>query len=140
MPTGCMYFTNRWMSYVRWLKDGSKSATSDEQVYVLADTDGNIDRHMLRGKVTTPLFAHGGASSWHGWDAAAIVLIGKHYCIFLVLVGLGMGMSITIVWKLVRRNNNAERQSPFARSRGSGSHGSIEKLDDEEKLLFGKDG
>ncbi|RMY36318.1 hypothetical protein D0866_04006 [Hortaea werneckii] len=137
LSTGCMYFTNRWMTYVRWLKDGSKPTTSDEQVYILADTDGNIDHHMLRGKVTTPLFAHEGASSWHGWDAAAIVLIGKHYCLFLALVGLGMAMSIAVVWKLIRRNKMAERQSPAARSRGS--RGSIEKLDDEEKLLFGKD-
>ncbi|KAI7336931.1 hypothetical protein KC315_g2567 [Hortaea werneckii] len=138
LSTGCMYFTNRWMTYVQWLNDGSKPSMSDEQVYILADTDGNIDHHMLRGKVTTPLFAHGGASSWHGWDAAAIVLIGKHYCLFLALVGLGIAMSIAIVWKLMRRNNSAERQSPSARSRGS--RGSIEKLDDEEKLLFGKDG
>ncbi|KAL3957254.1 hypothetical protein ACCO45_007832 [Purpureocillium lilacinum] len=75
LSTGCMFFSNRWMSFVRMLASTS-----------LADATGDMAAHMLRGKVTTPLFAHGGASSWHSWDAALIILIGKHYIIFGALI------------------------------------------------------
>ncbi|KAH0250514.1 hypothetical protein KCV00_g7, partial [Aureobasidium melanogenum] len=30
------------------------------------------------------LFIHGGSSSWHGWDAAVILLIGQHYILFCI--------------------------------------------------------
>ena len=137
LSTGCMYFTNRWMAYVR--ESASKPSVPDEdRVYVLADPAGQMEPHMLRGKVTTPLFAHGGASSWHGWDAAAIVLIGKHYGCFLALMGAGALFSIALLWKLTRRVPGGERRSPFLRPHRS--RASIDKIEDEEKLLFGKDG
>ncbi|EMC95943.1 glycosyltransferase family 32 protein, partial [Baudoinia panamericana UAMH 10762] len=77
LTTGCMYLSNIWMEYVRNLlaSDGAE----EDRVYILADQHGAPEPHMLRGKVKTPLFEHGGASSWHDWDAAAVVLIGTHY-------------------------------------------------------------
>lgn len=80
LSTGCMYYTNRWMDYVRELLWGGVQ----DPVYILATEDGDIYPHMLRGKITTPLFSHGGASSWHGWDAALLLTIGNHYMLFMV--------------------------------------------------------
>ncbi|KAK0385955.1 hypothetical protein NLU13_7130 [Sarocladium strictum] len=79
LSTGCMYFSNRWMDYARDLLAGSGL----DRVYILANEEGDMAPHMLRGKITTPIFTHGGASSWHGWDAAMLLLIGNHYMIFL---------------------------------------------------------
>jgi hypothetical protein len=88
-----MFFTNVWMAYVResaaQVGYDSEGKAGDDRVQVLADDDGHLEIHMLRGRVVTPLFEHGGASSWHGWDAAAIVLVGDHYGYFLVLGILG---------------------------------------------------
>ncbi|KAK3058298.1 hypothetical protein LTR09_001376 [Extremus antarcticus] len=91
LSTGCMFFSNRWMSYVRSL---SAHSGDEERVFILADQTGDIEPHMLRGKVTTPLFTHGGASSWHGWDAAAIVMIGKHYYYFAAFLGCVFSLAV----------------------------------------------
>ncbi|GAB7345785.1 hypothetical protein MBLNU457_4051t1 [Dothideomycetes sp. NU457] len=79
LSTGCMFFSNRWMAHVRALQAKKDEMSPNDQVFIISDETGNMDPHMLRGKVTTPLFTHHGASSWHSWDAAVIVLIGKHY-------------------------------------------------------------
>ena len=104
LSTGCMFFSNHWISYVRSSvhHPGGKTP-SEDMVYVLADKVGNMDSHMLRGAATTPLFKHGGASSWHGWDAGAIVLIGKHYGFFLGLLGLGAVFTLALIWRLSTR-------------------------------------
>ncbi|KAF2093170.1 hypothetical protein NA57DRAFT_9908, partial [Rhizodiscina lignyota] len=81
LSTGCMFFSNRWMNYARSLAR-TQPVPMEDRIYILADQEGNMDPHMLRGAVTTPLFSHAGASSLHGWDAAAIVLLGKHYGYF----------------------------------------------------------
>jgi len=47
LSTGCMFFSNRWMSYVR--------TQQDERLSILADERGDMAPHMLRGVVTTPL-------------------------------------------------------------------------------------
>lgn len=108
LSTGCMFFSNMWMSYTR---SGLIADDPSNAVYILADETGAIEPHMLRGVVTTPLFKHGGASSWHGWDAAAIVLIGKYY--FYIAVG-GLLMSVLIgwgIWRLSGRRNRRRRSS-----------------------------
>jgi inositol phosphorylceramide mannosyltransferase catalytic subunit len=120
LSTGCMFFSNRWMSYVRSLT-GSHGKEAD-QVYILADGSGNMDPHMLRGAVTTPLFKHGGASSWHGWDAAAIVLIGKHYIYFLCMIAVGAVCASVLVWRLTRRSRRRRSLSPLRRSMDKSSH------------------
>lgn len=139
LSTGCMYFSNVWMSYAlrlerEWQNPGVRK---EDRVYILADEDGNMDPHMLKGKITTPLFAHGGASSWHDWDAAMIVMIGKHYGYFAFALGSLVGMIVLAGWKLARRNRPRRKSSwRGAISRLSLDRRSIEKhhlLQDEEQ-------
>ncbi|KAL1586109.1 hypothetical protein WHR41_04746 [Cladosporium halotolerans] len=68
LSTGCMFFSNAWMAYMR-RRDG---LDSQDRVFVLADERGRLGAHLLRGRTVTPLFEHGGASSWHSWDADLI--------------------------------------------------------------------
>ncbi|KAH6608345.1 glycosyltransferase family 32 [Trichoderma cornu-damae] len=82
LSTGCMFYSNQWMEYVRDVLRGRQS----RKVYILSDEHGDMASHMLRGKVTTPIFVHGGASSWHGWDAALFLAIGEHYSFYLGLL------------------------------------------------------
>ncbi|KAF1820650.1 glycosyltransferase family 32 protein [Dissoconium aciculare CBS 342.82] len=104
LSTGCMFFTNAWMAYLREKKarsgHDSISRAHEDRVQVLADHDGWLESHMLRGRVVTPLFEHGGASSWHSWDAAAIVLIGKHYGYFAFLGILGCFSGFAFILRL----------------------------------------
>ncbi|KAH0490912.1 hypothetical protein TgHK011_002359 [Trichoderma gracile] len=79
LSTGCMFYSNQWMAYVRDVLAGRQTS----KVYILSDEHGDMAPHMLRGKVTTPIFVHGGASSWHGWDAALFLTIGEHYTFYL---------------------------------------------------------
>ncbi|KAK4540336.1 hypothetical protein LTR36_009293 [Oleoguttula mirabilis] len=133
LSTGCMFFTNRWMDYARDLQGRIGVVAEEDKVYTLADRYGNTEPHMLRGKATTPLFTHGGASSWHSWDAAVIVLIGEHYGYFLMLVGAGLVALVCLMWKLRSRSNGGEGWSSHAHARRS-----MEKRDDEERMLAGK--
>ena len=108
LSTGCMFFSNMWMSYTR---SGVMDESPSNMVYILADEDGAIEPHMLRGVVTTPLFKHGGASSWHGWDAAAIVMIGKYYS-YIMMGSVGMMVLCGwVVWRLSGRRNRRRRSS-----------------------------
>lgn len=93
LSTGCMFFSNRWMEYMRATRNGKMPVSEAETAYILADENGDMNSHMLRGVITTPLFHHAGASSWHQWDAAIIVLIGKYYGRFL----FGLAMLITVI-------------------------------------------
>ena len=108
LSTGCMYFSNMWMSHARSI---DQSKEPNDKLYILASEDGDINSHMLRGVVTTPLFKHGGASSWHGWDAAAIVLIGKYYPIILQGCLVMSLLSIYLVWRCVGQRNRRRRSS-----------------------------
>lgn len=104
LSTGCMYFTNRWMDYVRELLGDSGS----DRVYILANEEGDMAPHMLRGKITTPLFTHGGASSWHGWDAAMLLVIGNHYMLFLCgAVVLISGLTACVFYRCVNGRKRA---------------------------------
>lgn len=93
LSTGCMFISNAWMEYM---------AHNDEhkwenKVFILADQAGKLEGHMLRGKITTPLFEHGGASSWHGWDSQVILLIGQHYTFLLVICSAAVVFWIGII-------------------------------------------
>ena len=114
LSTGCMYFSNRWMSYLRTSPSAGTNET--DMVRVLADQNGNMDPHMLRGVITTPLFHHGGASSWHGWDAAAIVLIGKHYIYFLLLLSMIVACTAIFISRTVAHRRFRRSRSPVRRS------------------------
>ncbi|KAK5124449.1 hypothetical protein LTR85_001666 [Meristemomyces frigidus] len=135
LSTGCMFFTNRWMDYVRDLRGKIGSVAEEDKVYTLADQYGDMEPHFLRGKATTALFYHGGASSWHSWDAAVIVLIRKHYGYFLMLIGVGLLAFVALVWRLTTQSHRGEGWPPRAHERRS-----MEKRDDEERLLVSKDG
>ena len=135
LSTGCMFFSNRWMSYVRSLSAaGEIQMTDDGSVYILADTNGGIDAHMLRGKIVTPLFEHGGASSWHGWDAAAIVMIGKYYRAFAIMLAIVLVVVVVMIWRFAVLRP-VRRRSWHALLRGS-----MDKTDDREAIVGWKEG
>ncbi|UNI18621.1 hypothetical protein JDV02_004876 [Purpureocillium takamizusanense] len=123
LSTGCMFFSNRWMSFVRRLyhrqqrqrgEDGNDDVDEAQRVYILADATGDMAAHMLRGKVTTPLFAHGGASSWHSWDAALIIMIGKHYVVFGAFIAvLVSAVAASVACVCARRQGRFRRKSGF---------------------------
>lgn len=93
LSTGCVFFSNRWMAYVSRSEGYS---ADDDRVYMLTDANGKLEPHMLRGIVATPLFVHGGASSWHQWDARLIIGIGAHYriCTWLVVLAVLMACAL----------------------------------------------
>jgi len=97
-----MFFSNRWMSHVRALRAQKDEVSYDDRVFIIADESGDMDGHMLRGKVTTPLFTHHGASSWHSWDAAVIVQIGKHYILIPMVFMFGLICLILSISKCMR--------------------------------------
>ncbi|KAK5168927.1 uncharacterized protein LTR77_006236 [Saxophila tyrrhenica] len=131
LSTGCMFFSNRWMSYARSLSASSPDA---DRQFILADEDGDIESHMLRGAITTPLFTHGGASSWHGWDAAAIVMIGKHYYYALALGGCGLLFATFGIWRCIFSRARGERRWQALKRL------SMDKSDDREALAGLKEG
>lgn len=47
-----------------------------QHLKILGGTPSKPNLHALNGNVTTPLFHHLGASSWHSFDAFLIVSIG----------------------------------------------------------------
>ena len=112
-----MFLSNRWMIYARRLSKVEGSVPNADNIYVLADEEGKLGPHMLRGAVTTPLFRHGGASSWHEWDAAAIVLIGKHYCYFISMIVLGALFAIVMMWRWSAGSNGTMRAQAHATAR-----------------------
>lgn len=114
LSTGCMFLSSRWMAYGRSLSKSEVSVSDVDKIYVLANEEGKLGPHMLRGAVTTPLFRHGGASSWHEWDAAAVVLIGRHYCYFISMIVLGALFAIAMMWRWSERPNGAMRAKPHA--------------------------
>jgi hypothetical protein len=73
-----------------------KHKLKEDKLYVLADKDNNTASHMLRGNVTTPLFHHGGESSWHGKDAKFIFWMDKHWK--WVLAGLLVFFFVSVVF------------------------------------------
>jgi mannosyltransferase OCH1-like enzyme len=107
LSTGCMYFSNMWMSYAR----NNTGINPSDNLYILANEQGGIESHMLRGIVTTPLFKHGGASSWHGWDAAMIVLIGKYYTVILQGCLALCLFTVWAVWRFAGGRNRRRRSS-----------------------------
>lgn len=112
LSTGCMFFSNAWMAYMR-LKRTNSWALDD--VYVLADKNGNVSSEMLRGNTTTTLFHHGGASSWHSWDAKFIFFMEKHGA--GLLGGLG-GLVVLIVCIVVAVRKREGLRALFENTKG----------------------
>jgi hypothetical protein len=55
------------------------------ELKILAGPKENPRLHSLNGPVSTPIFNHLGSSSWHSYDAAMIVSLGKHHGLLLPL-------------------------------------------------------
>lgn len=113
LSTGCMFFSNCWISYARYFTKQLKRGLAnpkENRIYVLADENGGLDTHMLRGAVTTPLFKHGGASTWHSWDAAIILFLGKHYRYAIMTIALLSAIILVFVgWRLLRKFSRKRR-------------------------------
>ncbi|KAH6635951.1 glycosyltransferase family 32 protein [Chaetomium tenue] len=58
------------------------------ELKVLAGPKENPNMHNLNGRVSTPILNHFGSSSWHSYDAAIIVLLGKTHGWALPVVGV----------------------------------------------------
>lgn len=82
LSTGCMFISAMVMRFER------------PDMRVLAGA-----HHMLRGAVVTPLFAHGGDSSWHRWDAVVFLMIGR---LFSTVVMAGLAFTCLVVVCYVR--------------------------------------
>lgn len=154
LSTGCGFFGSRWVSYVlktERQEAAGLSSKKEDRVYILADENGDMGPQMLRGKIVTPLFEHGGASSWHGWDAAMIVLIGKHYAWFAAGLFVVGTLLVLGLWRLARRSKRSKRNQHGRSSSWRAITGAISRLslerrstdkhrdeDEEERLM--KDG
>lgn len=74
------------------------------ELKILAGTPGNFKMHSLNGQVSTPIFNHLGSSSWHSYDAAMIVSLGKYKDWKLPVVGLGgVGVAFFVIKRIKRR-------------------------------------
>ncbi|CAK3939580.1 Hypothetical predicted protein [Lecanosticta acicola] len=135
LSTGCMYFSNVWMAYnlatFSRRANRGREIRKEDKLYILADEQGGMEAHMLRGKTVSPLFEHGGASSWHGWDAAMIVFIGKHYGLVLMALSAFVTVLGFVVWRFTSRRHTPRKRRAgwvaafrrFSLDRRSGEHG-----------------
>ena len=86
------------------------------QLRILSGTDENPNLHALNGDVTTPLFHHLGASSWHSFDAFLIVSIGKLGSKLLwIFAGVGALILVGFLAALVQLRSAKGSRSPFRR-------------------------
>ena len=70
---------------------------------VLAGPKENLNLHSLNGDVVTPLFHHLGSSSWHSFDGALVVLLGKPETQMRILfMGIIIGVAVVFRRRLCR--------------------------------------
>jgi len=82
--------------------------TNRPDLKILAGPKSNPNMHRLNGPVSTPIFDHLGSSSWHSYDAAMIVNLGKSgskWRIPLLLVG-GSVITFVIMRRIKRRRGS----------------------------------
>ena len=61
--------------------------------------------HNLNGDVVTPLFHHLGSSSWHSFDGALVVLLGKPETQMRILfIGIIIGVAVLVFKRRSRRD------------------------------------
>lgn len=117
-----MFISNAYVAYM------SAVMPAEDRLWILGDEQGRLEPHMLRGAVKTDLFRHDGASSWHGWDAAGIVTIGKYW---KAVALLGLPSLVCLSWLacvLIMRRKSTGRTRASSKRR----------MSDEERML--KDG
>ncbi|KAK3368761.1 glycosyltransferase family 32 protein [Podospora didyma] len=74
------------------------------ELKILAGPKDNFKLHSLNGPVSTPIFNHLGSSSWHSYDAAMIVTIGKFGGGKTVLLLVGaVGVTFFVIRRTKRR-------------------------------------
>ncbi|KAH8809372.1 putative glycosyl transferase [Xylogone sp. PMI_703] len=79
---------------------------------ILSGTRENPRLHQLNGNAVTPLFHHLGASSWHSFDAALIIKIGRLRSSF-VLLSTVLAILILVSWVKILRTRLYRRQKSF---------------------------
>lgn len=70
------------------------------ELKVLAGPPENFKMHSLNGHVSTPIFNHLGSSSWHSYDAALIVSVGRMIGTKLPLLAIAGG---AVAFFIIRR-------------------------------------
>ncbi|KAK3987465.1 glycosyltransferase [Cladorrhinum sp. PSN332] len=74
------------------------------ELKILSGTRENPRMHSLNGAVSTPIFNHLGSSSWHSYDAALIVSVGKAHAWRLPLMMIaGSLVSFVFIRRFRRR-------------------------------------
>ncbi|KAK4221340.1 glycosyltransferase [Podospora fimiseda] len=73
------------------------------ELKILSGTRENPGMHSLNGPVSTPIFNHLGSSSWHSYDAALIVSIGKGHAGGLPLMLIFGSLVSFFLIKRIRR-------------------------------------
>lgn len=73
------------------------------ELKVLAGPPDNFKLHSLNGPVSTPIFNHLGSSSWHSYDAAMIVSLGKSKWKLPVVLMVSSCVAFVIIRKRRRR-------------------------------------
>ncbi|AEO58225.1 hypothetical protein MYCTH_2305421, partial [Thermothelomyces thermophilus ATCC 42464] len=63
--------------------------------------------HSLHGNVSTPIFNHLGSSSWHSYDAAMIVRLGKGIGSHVPLFGVAAVCAAFFVIRRTKRRRVA---------------------------------
>ncbi|KAL2165895.1 hypothetical protein VTG60DRAFT_3613 [Thermothelomyces hinnuleus] len=80
-----------------------------EDLKILAGTRENPKMHSLNGNVSTPIFNHLGSSSWHSYDAAMIVRLGKGIGSHVALFGVAAVCVAFFVIRWTKRRRVALR-------------------------------
>ncbi|KAK0738746.1 glycosyltransferase family 32 protein [Schizothecium vesticola] len=70
---------------------------------VLAGPPDNFRLHSLNGHVQTPIFNHLGSSSWHSYDAALIVSVGRMLGHKLPILAVVAGVVVFVVVRRTKR-------------------------------------
>ena len=76
------------------------------ELKILAGPPDNFKMHSLNGRASTPIFNHLGSSSWHSYDAAMIVTLGKSKSwVTPVLLMGGVVVAFLIIMRIKRRRS-----------------------------------
>lgn len=93
--TGCMFISMQYARFGGWDKRAARMR--------ILGSDGEMEPQMLRGHVVTPLFEHGGESSWHSWDGQWVVLAGRYWRLLVFCIGMLTVVFCALSWKLSRK-------------------------------------
>jgi inositol phosphorylceramide mannosyltransferase catalytic subunit len=108
LNAGSVYFKNDWMSYMRCLgRSGEQSAFVGDRAYILTDTNGKIETHVLHGGGSTPLFRDRDASVSYGWDTTGMFMVSRHWVYFVIMMGIGAVATAMLLWRISKRRRHS---------------------------------